>query len=419
MKCLYCQFPYKICLLFLLFALPALVWGGNKTVLFIGNSYTGTNNLPNMLRIMCASAGDTLTYQAHTPGGARLLNHTQDPEVYAKIRSKNWDYVVIQAQSQEPAFTNDFVVKEVFPYARQLCDSIRANNICSQPLFYMTWGRKNGDQTNCRVIPALCTYVGMDSLLNLRYQLMAKMNKADVSPVGAVWHYIRDSFPSIELYNADESHPSMAGTYAAAATFYSMIFNKDPNNIEFTSGLNKITVAQIKEAVKYVAFDRMNSWIINKPQPKPGFTFKLFKDSISITNTSDSALNYTWSFGDSTFSTYENPSHVYTKNGKYLLRLTAHYCQNSSSIDSLITISSIVGLKRSADNLISIYPNPANGMLHFSNIESGQEVVIFNSNGNKVLKAKMEENSTINISSLPVGVYWLKLDDELFQFLKQ
>lgn len=71
-------------------------------------------------------------------------------------------------------------------------------------------GKKEGDAGNCPFWPPVCTYSGMDSLLNLRYRMMAEDNDALLSPVGQVWHYIRDNHPEIELYNADMSHPSSA-----------------------------------------------------------------------------------------------------------------------------------------------------------------------------------------------------------------
>jgi hypothetical protein len=40
---------------------------------------------------------------------------------------------------------------------------------------------------------------------------MAETNDAIVAPVGAVWNYIRQNHPEIELYNPDESHPSLIG----------------------------------------------------------------------------------------------------------------------------------------------------------------------------------------------------------------
>lgn len=154
------------------------------------------------------------------------MTHANSAAAMTAINADNWNHVVLQAQSQEPSFPIGQVQNEVFPYATILCDAIRANDACTRPVFYMTWGRENGDQQNCAGWPPVCTYEGMDSLLNLRYSMMGEDNEAYVSPVGAVWHYIRDNYPDIDLYAADGSHPSQAGSYAAACTFYAIIFEK-------------------------------------------------------------------------------------------------------------------------------------------------------------------------------------------------
>ncbi|PKR80208.1 hypothetical protein CW751_11135 [Brumimicrobium salinarum] len=44
----------------------------SKKVLFIGNSYTSVNNLPNLISSLADAAGNTLTYDAYTPGGSQL-----------------------------------------------------------------------------------------------------------------------------------------------------------------------------------------------------------------------------------------------------------------------------------------------------------------------------------------------------------
>ena len=89
----------------------------------------------------------------------------------------------------------------------------------------------------------------MDSLLRLRYIESAIANGTDMSPVGAVWRYLRQNFPNIELYQADESHPSAAGSYAAAFCFYSALFKKDPSLSNFNSVLNQAEAAIIRDGV--------------------------------------------------------------------------------------------------------------------------------------------------------------------------
>ncbi|MCQ2280466.1 MAG: T9SS type A sorting domain-containing protein, partial [Bacteroidales bacterium] len=141
-----------------------------------------------------------------------------------------------------------------------LCQQIRNVTPSANIVFYMTWGRKNGDATNCANYPPLCTYQGMDSLLYWRYMQMAADNAAVISPVGRVWHAIRDSHPEIELYSSDESHPSVAGTYAAAVTFYTILFRKSPALITNNLTVDAATAQIIRETVQTVVFDSLDFW---------------------------------------------------------------------------------------------------------------------------------------------------------------
>src|SRR5687768_13694632 len=74
----------------------------SHNVLFLGNSYTGVNNLPQLVHDVALSAGDTLAFDSYTPGGYQLVDHSIDVTSQNKIMTGGWDYVVIQGQSQEP-----------------------------------------------------------------------------------------------------------------------------------------------------------------------------------------------------------------------------------------------------------------------------------------------------------------------------
>jgi hypothetical protein len=89
---------------------------------------------------------------------------------------------------------------------------------------------------------------------------MAEMNKADISPVGAVWRYIRENYPSVKLYQSDESHPTEAGSYAAAVCFYTVLFKKDPGGIKYNYTLSNSDALKIRGAVKKIVFDNLSKW---------------------------------------------------------------------------------------------------------------------------------------------------------------
>ncbi|MCQ2344684.1 MAG: T9SS type A sorting domain-containing protein [Paludibacteraceae bacterium] len=227
-------------------------------VLYVGNSYTYVNDLPLLVEEVASSAGYIYKYDSNTPGGCTFAQHCSN-ESMSKICKGGWDFVVLQEQSQLPSFPQNQVDVECLPYARQLADSVKAHG--GMPMFYMTWGRKNGDPQNALYFPVLGTYEGMDSMLYERYMQMAIENNAAVCPVGRVWRYLRANNPEIELYSNDGSHPSIEGSYAAACSFFVMLFDADPDSIKYTAGLKDSVALNIRAAVKTVVFDKYDKWI--------------------------------------------------------------------------------------------------------------------------------------------------------------
>ena len=112
-----------------------------KKILFVGNSYVYSNNLPLMLYNLALSNGDTIIYDSSAPGGYTFAQHTTNTTTLSKINAQDWDYVILQEQSQIPSFDPSQVQTETYPYAAQLNDLILANDSCTQTVFFMTWGR--------------------------------------------------------------------------------------------------------------------------------------------------------------------------------------------------------------------------------------------------------------------------------------
>ena len=101
---------------------------------------------------------------------------------------------------------------------------------------------------------------------------MAVTNKGLLSPVGVLWKYLRTNAPLLDLYQSDESHPSEAGTYAAACSFYTVFFQKDPTNVTYKSTLALADGAAIRNATKTTVFDQLTQWHIGEYDPNATFT---------------------------------------------------------------------------------------------------------------------------------------------------
>ena len=314
-----------------------------ERVLFIGNSYTAANSLPTMVAALASSANQNLACSQQTLGGATLYQHAQSNATYSKLSSQSWDYVVLQAQSQEPSFPYSQFSSQTLPYAIQLVDSIRSITTCAQPVFFRTWGRENGDPFNCAAFPPLCTYEGMDSMLHRHYSLMADTTDAYLSPVGSVWKHIRDTDSTINLYTSDGSHPSLAGTYAAACAFFTMITRMDPNSITDDQNLNPSVAATIRQAAKDIVYDSLALWGVGAYDTQAGFTASMSNDTLTYTDTSLFADSVYYDLGDGNSSSTPNGIHAYGQDNLYTITQYAYRCGSVDTtalvVQSMVTFS--------------------------------------------------------------------------------
>ncbi|MBV1923627.1 MAG: T9SS type A sorting domain-containing protein, partial [Flavobacteriaceae bacterium] len=311
---------------------------------------------------------------------------------------------------------DEYVEEFVYPFAQRLNDTIVKYNDCAGTTFYMTWGRENGDASNCGDWPPVCTYEGMDDLLRERYLTMTNDNEAIASPVGAVWRFLREYYPGIELYSTDGSHPSLAGSYAGAITFYTTFFKKDPTLVSFNSTLSPSVAIIIREAVRSVVYDNLSTWFIGLHDPNS--SFKITHNGnleYAFTNTSEYSNDFLWLFGDGGFSTEENPTHTYDADGIYEVSLNVNYACSNSSI-STQTISTELNLDDFiVNNNIKVFPNPTSSIININaskQIGNDFQIEIYSILGKKLKINEIvseEFNKRINIESLTNGIYFLKI----------
>lgn len=372
-----------------------------------------------MIADAAASTGDTLTFDTNCPGGYHLYQHYADTVSRSKIMAGNWDYVILQEQSLHPALDTASVNFSLFPYAYKLDSMINLYNPCGETMFYMTWGYKNGCVgCNFPGWPYPDTYAGMDSLLNLRYRMMADSNHAVVSPVGAVWHYIRNNFSSIELYQPDELHPSVAGTYAGACSFYSAFFRKDPTLITFNSSLPANDAANIRNAAKIIVYDSLMNWHVGEYDLVSNFSYvNLTGYTYQFTNLSQNATGQVWDFGAAT-DTSANPMFTFPGPGNYTVQLISF---NACDTDTFGEVISPVGIEEYNSVQVSIYPNPAagNAVVEFSHaIKAQLTISVYNMMGRIVYETHPSEYGlgshkvNLNLSGLENGVYFIRVNAE-------
>ena len=390
-----------------------------KNVLFVGNSYTEVNNLPQMVADVAASMGDALAFSTVTPGGCTLRQHCSNQSM-TLIRQGGWDAVVLQEQSQYPSFPDGQVQSEVFPYAKRLVDSIYAHGWCAEPMFYMTWGRRDGDAYNAQFFPPLATYEGMDSLLCARYMSMGADNDASVCPVGRVWHRLRHNHPDIELYQADGSHPSVAGTYAAACSFYTMLFHGDPAAITFSpDALSPAVALTIRQAVSAVVYDSLPVWQRRQPEVRvtevdtPQYMGCVLGVDCELCDT----LRCDWGDGSDTVLTALSPltvGHIYADTGLYTVTLTAtRHCMNAEASLSFHAVAEPLRVDM-PDAAVAVGPNPAGDWIRAGRCA---DLALYSLDGR--LLRRRSHADTMPLHGLAAGVYLLSVDGIAHRIIKR
>ena len=188
-------------------------------ILMLGNSFTFTNHMPQMLAEL---TGAEVVH--HTRGGARLSeqlnsNTKLGGRTQAALQKEMWDYVVLQEMSHGPITAS----KSFFSSVEQLCRQIQANG--AVPILFATWAYQKG---GAKLAAKGWDYGEMAQMLSEAYHKAAQGNNALIADVGRRFYEWSD--PQV-LYAADGIHPSELGSRMAAETIAAVIQEYKENEL--------------------------------------------------------------------------------------------------------------------------------------------------------------------------------------------
>ena len=205
------------------------IGGGPDKVLFVGNSFTYYNNgLHKHYEAIVESANGLLHSRITTISSGHLAEHFAG--LPAMAASDDWDVVVLQGYSKGPI--GDDTSKSFRDAAEQLVRVIRDNG--ASPAFFMTWAYIDEPE--------------MTALLDDAYTSIGKKLGAQVVPVGLAFERAIQQRPDLKLRIADRKHPTLAGTYLAACTFYAALHQQNPEGLSYTAGLDPDDAAFLQRA---------------------------------------------------------------------------------------------------------------------------------------------------------------------------
>lgn len=129
-----------------------------------------------------------------------------------------------------------------------------------------------------------------------------------------------------------------------------------------------------------------------------------------------------WTFGDGNFLSRVNATHTYASYGTYeVCYQTTDVCGFTDYKCDSITIAPINLPKLKKPTEFSIYPNPGNGLLNIECSDYGShQLKLIDLTGKVLLEKKLKNNThwEVNLSHLPQGCYFIKVDNQTKTFVK-
>ena len=152
--------------------------------------------------------------------------------VFNTRRGRLFDLAIMMDCSQCPIHPQ--LQATFHEYGRKHSETVRQHG--GVPVFFMSW--------------AYADKPGMTAELAEAYTRAGNDNDAFIIPAGLAFAKSVQRRPELNLYAPDKRHPSMAGTYLAAATIYAALFRKSPVDLQYTAGLDEATAKHLQTVAR-------------------------------------------------------------------------------------------------------------------------------------------------------------------------
>lgn len=194
--------------IFLLVALApvlSLASVGQMKVLFLGNSHTYVNNVPQLVRSLALTASRPLDIAVDSVTGGHLEDLAKRPDVLDKVRTGGFDVVVLQAAMVSQSHKYDYPQDGAILIAKA---AVRAK---AKVLMYPEWSRRDIPETE---------------YTEKVYRGIAQTVGGRTAPVGRVWDNVVGRHPW-PLWSPDGNHASLSGSFLAANVLYRWLVDDD------------------------------------------------------------------------------------------------------------------------------------------------------------------------------------------------
>jgi hypothetical protein len=175
---------------------PPTAANGDISLLFFGNSHTSANGLPEMVGAMVRAArpGRTVTV-VEAPNWMFLEERATDAASLALLRSRNWSFVVLQAQKYSSSGQFEYPITGAVLMVRM------ARGQQATPILFPEWPRLGIPETQ--------------RIYDLHLSI-ARTEPACVPAIPQAFDVALSRHPTLVLHADDGNHSSPAGAFLAA-----------------------------------------------------------------------------------------------------------------------------------------------------------------------------------------------------------
>jgi len=395
---------------FLLLSFISLNSIAQTKVLFLGNSFTYTYDIPTLFAGFANEAGISVFIDEKTEAGMavadeQIVGHANDANSQAKISSQNWDFIVIQDNMGNYVSNIGSISANCGNANVTLYNQIKANNSCTRIIYFAGWGPEGGVTASDNTQNCINRIHGNLNFLN------DNVGDEIVSPIGKCWIQSLNQMPSVDLFYSDNVHPSLAGSYLAAASIFTSIFKVNPTTLNYTGGVNSTTASNMRQ----IAWSQVtNATIINQTNLN-SFTPVITASGTTLTCSGFSAP-YQWYLNGTAISGATASTYTATTNGNYTVEGTGtDGCQDISFVFELAG----VGINENEIKQSFEITKISNTTFELNSNVMGT-VYVYNLNGQLLFTdTKTTEIHQINMEAIANGLYYFSIINDTKKISKK
>ena len=184
--------------------------GEGPAILFVGNSLTYFNDMPDIVAAISLGAEDDPPMRVGMVafGGFSLEDHWNQGDALDAIDSGEWDVVVLQQGPSTLPASREHLVE----WAGRFAERIRAAG--AEPALYSVW-------------PTDGTEAGYDATL-ASYEAAAEAVDGMLIPAGEAWRAARARDSTLNFTLVDGFHPSLLGSVVVAYAVWHAVGGRTP-----------------------------------------------------------------------------------------------------------------------------------------------------------------------------------------------